>query len=408
MSATVTKAAPKNDFLATVLTVGLVMTVAAYTTTYEQVPALRSILATLIAGLSLGLAYTAGLTSFRRALPLLLALAVVGGITAMLAWSEIPQDFNVLLRYLTSIAGIFAMQMVRLPNLTRFMAYASMAVITYAGYVTATGGPFVYAGTVRTFPFWSGLANSSFLIAALLIVIALSPLTRFFKVLWVSFGLAVLVGYGAVTAMLMVALFFGGWYFLYRGWKRTWLYIFGVLAVVGGVLFRNANSVAGADIDSLGVGAIGSGRLDSWVGRLVEFVERDPATQLFGLGPYSDYQISGLWYWAEKNAHSDIVTILMEFGVLGLGAILFLWISTYRRTSGLTQVALLAIALGAASSNTFIDRPAVAVAWGFALYACGFYQVNRRTPCQAAPVVQQRPTFSPSHERIFAQVKSVP
>lgn len=409
MPDTVAATSPKGDYAGSVMTVALVLVVAIYTTSYDQIPALHSILATTIAALALGLAYVATLASFSRAIPLLLALLLITVITLALHWAGIPQDFNVLLRYLTAIAGIFSLHMIRLPNMTRFMAFVSMAVIAYAGYITATGGPFNYAGTVRTFPFWSGLANSSFLIGALVLVIALSQISRYIKFLWVGIGLVVLIGYGAVTAMLMVALFFAGWYFLYRGWKRTWLYFFGVLAAVAGVLFRNANSVAGADIDSLGVGAVGSGRLDSWFGRLVDFADRDFASQMMGLGPYSDYQLSDLWYWAEKNAHSDLVTVLMEFGVIGFGALLFLTVLTYKRTSGLAQVAILAIALGAAASNTFIDRPAVAVSWGLVLYASAFHKVSQRSAPEASAAVTDEPRiaeFSPSHERLFSQVKS--
>lgn len=401
MPSTATEAAPKNDAMGTILTVALVLVVAVYTTSYEQVPELRSILATSLAGLSLGLAYTAALANFRRAMPLLLALLMVTIITATLQWAEIPQDYNVLLRYLTALAGIFAMHMIRIPNLTRFMAYVSMAVIAHAGYITATGGNFFYAGTVRTWPFWSGLANSSFFVAAMLIVISLSPVRRFFKVAWVGAGMVVLAGYGAVTAMLMVALFYAGWYFLYRGWKRTWLFIIGAIAVVVGVLFRNANSAAGADIESLGVGAVGSGRLDSWLGRLVDFADRDVATMLLGEGPYSDYQLSDLWYWAEKNAHSDLVTILMEFGLIGFIALVALGVSSYKRSNPLGHVAILAIGLGAMASNTFIDRPAVAIAWGMVLYACGYHEVMRKEPRTAGIEPPKIPNISPAHQRLF-------
>lgn len=397
MSSRVAKTASGNDWIGAALTLALVTCLAVYTTSYEHAPALRSTLASIIALLSLGLAYIAALGNFMKALPLLIALLVITAITVALQWAQLPQDFNVLLRYLTAVAGIFAMHMVRLPDLTRYIAFVSMFVIAYAGFISATGGPFLYAGTVRTFPFWAGLANSSFLVAALIIVIALASIRRAFKIPLVVSGLVILAGYGAVTAMLMVAVFFAGWYFLYRGWKRIWLLTFGALTTIGGVLFRNANSAAGADIDSLGVGAVGSGRLDSWYGRLVEFADRDFATMLLGQGPYSDYQISDLWYWAEKNAHSDLITILMEFGLFGFAAILWLGLATYRRASGLAQVALLAITVGAVASNTFIDRPAVAVSWGLVLYACAFHRERQQIqPMTTVHTLDLQRSFQPS------------
>lgn len=401
MSSMATKAEAKNDFMGTTLTVALVLVVAVYTTSYEPMPAFRNALAILMAGLALLLAYFAVLMDFRRALPLVVALLTVTALTALLHWAGIPQEFNVLLRYLTAIAGLFAIDMVRMPDLTRYMAYTSMGVIAYAGYVSATGGEFTYAGTIRTMPFWSGPTNSSYLLAALILIVSLSPVKRFLKLLWVGAGMAILAGYGVVTAILMVALFFAGWYFIYRGWKRVWLYVLGAVAVVAGILFRNANSVRGADIESLGVGAVGSGRLDSWLGRLADFADRDLTAMMFGLGPYSDYQVSDLWYWEEKNAHSDLVTILMEFGLVGFIVLLTLGVTTYKRSSGLSQVCMLAVALGAMASNTFIDRPSVAIGWGFVLYACGYRDVQRKGPRASRLKPQELPKISPSHHRMF-------
>jgi hypothetical protein len=401
---------PKRDFMASVLTVVLMVTVAAYTMTYDQFPGGRTPMATVIAVASLWLAFTAATLNIARALPLTIALCTMTFITTLLQWAEIPQDFTPLLRYLTAIAALFVIRMMHMPDMRRFLAYVSMIVMVYAGYVVATGGPFPYAGTIRTYPFWSGLANTSFLIAGMLILIALSPIKNFFKVVWVGYGLYLLAGYGAVTAMLMTALFFGGWYFLYRGWKMVWLYVLGLLAVVGGIFFRNANSTAGADIGTLGVGAIGSGRLDSWFGRLAEFGERPFATQIVGRGPYSDYEVTDLWYWAAKNAHSDIITLLMEFGLFGLLTVLILWITSYKRTDALGQVALLAIALGAASSNTFLDRPAVSVTWGLILYACGHKTVGKwqRRADRIVQRKERRPKLSAAHERLFEKLNAGP
>jgi hypothetical protein len=391
MSTPVKETEPKHDFMANALSVAIMVCLAAYTTTYDKVPVLHGILATALAGLTLGLVYVAMLTKPARTVHLLLVLVLFAVIPVVLAWGGFPQDFNVLLRYLTAIAGIFVFQLLPVSDLRRFFAYGGMIIIGYAAFMSVAGGPFAYAGTIRTFPFWSGLANSSFLIAALTITIALAPLRRGTRVVWVLTGCAVLAGYGAVTAVLMVALFFGGWYFLYRGWPRVWLYLLGLIAVVVGILFRNDNSVAGADIGSLGVGAIGSGRLDSWIGRLEQFGNRELVGQLVGFGPYSDYQVSGLWYWAAKNAHSDIITVLMEFGLFGLVAILLLSARVHKTSTPLEQIALLAIALGAAASNTFIDRPAVAIAWGMTFYACGLHRVGSKRELNRADRLTNAP-----------------
>lgn len=382
------RTASERDYLGGILTGALILVVAVYTTTWEQIPALNGFLAGVMAGLSLLLAYLAAVLHFRKALPLIGALTVITVLTAILNLTGTPQDFNVLLRYLTSTAGLFAMSMIPMASLTRLAAGASMGIIAYAGYVSATAGEYLYAGTVRATPFWAGPANTSYLVSALIIIISLSPLKRVYKLIWVSSGIFILVGFGVVTPVLMVALFFAGWYFLHRGWRRVWLYIVGSAAVLTGIYFRNSNSVEGGDIATLGVGAVGSGRLDAWTGRLTSFAERDPASMLLGLGPRSDYQTSSLWFWEEKNAHSDLITILMEFGIIGFLAFLILGITAYRGATNLGQVAILSVALGAMASNTFIDRPAVAIFWGVVLYACRHHIVKLREDRSASSVRQ--------------------
>lgn len=375
MSLHVEKTKPKGDFVATTCTVLLTALVAVNTIAFDLAPSVSYLAGMLIAASALGMLLFSALLRPRPTGPLVIMVVAIVVLTAINHFLVAEQQFAVLLRYATSLAALFGIYLAQLPDLRRFCSYVGMALIAYAAFVGVSSGAYTYAGTPRLRPYWSGVASSSLLIAAVTVLIALSPFKKATKTLWVAAGLALVVGYGVVTTALMLVLFFGGWWFLRKGWSRFWLYAFGAVATIGGILFRNENSVAGADIETLGVGAVGSGRLDSWLDRFTGFAERDLATMLVGLGPYSDYQTTALWDWEAKNAHSDVVTLLMEFGVLGLGAVLCMGVVLYKRSNDVEKLAIIAIAFGAAASNTTIDRPVASAAWGLALYACRYHAV---------------------------------
>lgn len=385
--------------------------IAVNTITYGPAPAVSSAVAMLLAACALGLFFVSAVYQQGKAIPVFLMVLTLVALTTINHFLVDGQQIDVLFRYVTAVAALFVLHVARIPDLRRVFSYVAMGIIAYAAFAAAAAGSYKYAGTPRFYPFWSGVASSSLLIAAITILIALTPLKRATKAFWVSLGLVVVVGYGVVTTTLMLALFFGGWWFLRKGWNRFWLYSFGVAAVIGGIIFRDANSVEGSNIETLGIGAIGSGRVDAWLGRFQDFAERDFPTMMFGLGPYSDYQFSALWDWEAKNAHSDLVTMLMEFGILGLCLVLFMGVLLYKRANAVEKLALIAIVFGAAASNPLLDRPVVAAAWGFALYACRYHKVvlippRKRGEKHKRPSACERPLRQAVRESSRAQLSA--
>lgn len=371
--------APSKDFIATCMTVLTMAFASGYVITYESFPSIATALAAGVAASVLVLLVVTSVFRWWQAAATLGAVAVLVLLTVLLDWTTEPQQYDALTNYIVSVAVVFTVRLAPVPDLRRTLAVMGVCVLCYAAFVAAIGGNYLYAGVIRVEPFWSGVHSSSLMVAGLTALVALSPFRRGWKVVWVGLGLLLLGLYGVVTPFIMVAVFFGGWFFVRHGWNRFWLYLLAAVSVVVGVLFRNENSVAGARIDALGFESIGSGRLDSWLLRLNEFTLRDLPTMLAGRGPYSDYQVTDLWWWEEKNAHSDVVTMLMEFGLIGLGAVLFAGVAYYKGSSEVERLAFIAVAFGAAASNAFLDRPMVSVAWGMVLYASR-YQIIHRLP----------------------------
>jgi hypothetical protein len=109
------------------------------------------------------------------------------------------------------------------------------------------------------------------------------------------------------------------------------------------------------------VTSAGNGRLGTWIERLTLFQARNFITKLIGTGPYSDIQISSIWWWSAKNAHNDAITFLMEFGFIGL-IIYFLiisslWSSYRNKSRGLA----LSFVVASFSSNAFLNRPVITI-----------------------------------------------
>jgi len=114
---------------------------------------------------------------------------------------------------------------------------------------------------------------------------------------------------------------------------------------------NNSKTLAGA----------GSGRLGTWTERLQTFSTRDSVTKLIGTGPYSDIQISSIWWWSAKNAHNDLLTLLMEFGVFGLVTYTIIIYCQATRFKAESFGLVLAFMFGTLTSNAFLSRPMITI-----------------------------------------------
>jgi len=105
----------------------------------------------------------------------------------------------------------------------------------------------------------------------------------------------------------------------------------------------------------------GSGRLGTWAERLQTFSARDVVTKLIGTGPYSDIQISSVWWWSAKNAHNDLLTLLMEFGLFGVVVYVIIVRGLLTKFKGESFGLVLAFMFGSLTSNAFLSRPIITI-----------------------------------------------
>lgn len=108
-------------------------------------------------------------------------------------------------------------------------------------------------------------------------------------------------------------------------------------------------------------GRAGNGRVDAWMFRYHLLKERSTAGLFLGSGPNTDRFRTNLWWWDEKDSHSDVIRIAVEYGLVGVAlALLWVWV-IYRISSGAARAVVIASTAAAFVSNAFWERPIHAV-----------------------------------------------
>jgi hypothetical protein len=103
--------------------------------------------------------------------------------------------------------------------------------------------------------------------------------------------------------------------------------------------------------------ALASGRLANYAQRLSLLGERSLAALLVGTGPGTDLLRTDIWWWDEKDSHSDLLRLLWEGGIVGLLAVLAFWGLVLLREGRALLPLVLALLVSSAISNAFLTRP---------------------------------------------------
>ncbi|WP_158279232.1 O-antigen ligase family protein [Kocuria rosea] len=282
------------------------------------------------------------------------------------------QHYDALVRYVISLLALTALLTNRLPDYRSLFAGAALIILAYATYTAIFGPATVYAGTQRFTPFYGGetaVHSSALTVMAMTIVIWFAPWKRWLRLSALALGIVLVAGYGTATEMIMWAIMVSGWWIYYRKKHPAWLLGVALIVFPASLLYRERNSVAEATIGVKGIDAAGSGRMGSWLERGQIYLQYDWANKLIGTGPYSDYRITDIWWWEPKSAHSDWVTMVMEYGLVGVVLLCIYLFSLARQVSTPGKYCVLALTVGMLLTNSILDRPAIAAFWGIAIYS---------------------------------------
>lgn len=361
------------DAITTYIWVILWLFLCAYIVIYNNNNSLASAFSLITTSLFFGLLFVCSVYCSAFAVRLILLIGVLAGTSFILfIGGDAEGNVNALLRYCISLSALGVFIFSRVKDLRSFLSYGAAAVVIYATIVAVTSGPLSYSGAVRFAPFFGGATavhSSSITMVALIIIIWSAPWRRSMRLLLCIAGGVLCGGYGVTTALLMLVIFFAAVFLDHYKLSLKWVGVVAVVALPIGAAWRDSTQVVGGDVASLGIGSLGSGRLAAWVERLQIFANSDFLTKMIGDGPYSDQRTTSLWWWSEKGAHSDLMTVLMEFGVVGVVCLFIYLAHIFRKISSRGRAALISIICGMILSNVLLDRPTVAMVWGFAIYS---------------------------------------
>lgn len=205
--------------------------------------------------------------------------------------------------------------------------------------------------------YFGGLHTSAYV--ALMTLFCLHALWTFKKLptykawtLIIFLIILIMFGWGVRTASIGIALYFLGLIcsrFLFKNKPALNAFFPMLLVIPIGLL---------PTLDVGSVDDVSSGRISMYIAKYNQLMENDLPQWLIGNGHLSDLIITDIWWWAAKGAHSDIISFLVEGGLIYLGvflsAIFYLFKTQDTLSEKLIMTAVLTTSL---FSNGVFARP---------------------------------------------------
>lgn len=143
-------------------------------------------------------------------------------------------------------------------------------------------------------------------------------------------------------------------------------------------------------------GLLGSGRVAAWQDGISSFLSHGIYDQLVGQGSGSSYQFWGVWWWAQKDIHSDFLRILIENGLVVFGVLVigFVMMNTkLQRTFPVASSIFVSAAATSIISNGVLGRPYATILWVLALVVAG-QKIQTESSESKSVEVSELPTLS--------------
>lgn len=230
--------------------------------------------------------------------------------------------------------------------------------------------------------YFSGLHTQAYVILATYIFLYFHLIQKKgFK--WVLFSYIIIFlilfwGYNVRTTVVSLLAFSLALFLQYQrkiGQKNSFTALFFLFTIIA-VLSVLLNS-------SINFDTFSSGRLSMYYLKYQELLGRDILSILFGTGSSSDLVKSNIWWWAEKGAHNDYITILIEGGLANVLLLVVLYISLLRSLRNpKSHAVFIAYFTSSLISNGFIARPMPTYILMLAVYYLEIDYTSRRKKLQ--------------------------
>lgn len=174
---------------------------------------------------------------------------------------------------------------------------------------------------------------------------------------------SVLLGWGVRTASLAIIIFIV--LVTLNNFsinERKMLYIFFPVLIVS-ILFIIV-LFSGTDYFNM----LTSGRISMYQEKVIQLSENSFLSWIIGNGSGSDLIETDIWWWAAKGAHSDLLTFVVEGGMIYLLCTLFVMFKIYSNFEGSnSKFIVIAILFTSIFSNGYLVRPLAAYLVFFSL-----------------------------------------
>lgn len=230
--------------------------------------------------------------------------------------------------------------------------------------------------------YFGGLHTSAYV--ALMSMFCLHALWKF-KMLptykaWplIAFLIVLIVfGWGVRTASIACVLYFAGLIasrFLFKNKPFLNAFFPMLIAIPIGLLPM---------IDQSSVDDVSSGRISMYIAKYDQLMANDLFQWFVGNGYLSDLITTDIWWWAAKGAHSDILTFLVEGGLIYLAGFFFVIVHFVKTQESLAEK-LIVVAMLTTSlfSNGVFSRPIAAYLLSLVFVVYFVHQRQRKQHAQ--------------------------
>ncbi len=222
--------------------------------------------------------------------------------------------------------------------------------------------------------YFSGLHTTTYVvIAASFVVFSMNRIgaisTKISAFFFVGTFLAVAFGWGVrTTALSMIVLVAAHSYYKYfsRDLKSRSIVKFFSLLVATLYFF--------VLFDWSSIDAVSSGRLSMYEFKYHQLMDNSFIAWIIGNGAGSDIVETDFWWWAAKGAHSDVLTFIVEGGIIFLSVFMFILFRIVKMINGNSiNSVIVALFITSVFSNGFFVRP---LALYFVLFSIALLYVN--------------------------------
>ena len=228
------------------------------------------------------------------------------------------------------------------------------------------------AGEIRVFGSQSNVNitevrhSTAYLLIGVAIVVSVSRISKVPKVLSVAVLIIPLAFINVATAVIALGVFFILELSIFWRLNVAARALLGASVIIS-VVFTRVDLL---NLKAQDLGLLGSGRIAAWEDGINSFFRHGFYDQLLGQGSGSSYQFWGVWWWSQKDIHSDFLRVLIEYGVIVFLVTLAGFLLLYVRLLKIepTSSSVLASAIAASLiSNGVLGRPYAAVLWALAI-----------------------------------------